>query len=325
MRVTVLAGGHGGARFARGLRAATAHDGQPLEITVIGNTADDIQLHGLRISPDLDTIMYTLGSGLDEERGWGRADEAFRANEELRAYGVPNTWFGLGDRDLATHLVRTQMLTAGYPLSQVTEALCARWQPGVALLPMTDDRVETHVRVRDPGPRAIHFQEWWIRHSADLPADGFAYVGADSASPGPGVIESIAEADAVLLGPSNPVVSIGAILSIPGIAAALAATPAPVVGVSPIIGGAPVRGMADRCLAAIDVPTTAAGVAEHYGRRSEGGVLDAWLLDVVDEPEAAALVEQGWFVDARPLLMKDVPEAARIADSAIALAGRVRP
>ncbi|MDZ7578995.1 MAG: 2-phospho-L-lactate transferase [Candidatus Nanopelagicales bacterium] len=324
MRVSVLAGGHGGARFTRGLRDVAADDGTPHEITVIGNTADDIQLHGLRISPDLDTIMYTLGSGLDEERGWGRSDEAFRVNEELRAYGLPNTWFGLGDRDLATHLVRTGMLAAGYPLNEVTAALCARWNPGVLLLPMTNDRVETHVRVRDPQARAMHFQEWWIRHSADIPAEGFAYVGADSATAGPGVVESIVSADLVILAPSNPVVSIGAILSVPGIAEALEQTAAPVVGVSPIISGAPVRGMADRCLEAIGVPATAGDVARHYGRRRDGGVLDPWLVDTADEEHASALREEGWLVAERPLLMYDVVESAKIAAAAIDLGDRVR-
>ena len=169
--ITTLAGGIGGARFLRGLRAELAARGEPLEITVVGNTADDIELFGLHVCPDLDTVMYTLGGGIHEEQGWGRADETFAVKDELAAYGAEPQWFGLGDRDIATHLVRTQMLDAGYPLSQVTEALCARWQPGVRLLPMTDDRVETHVVVEDEhGRRAVHFQEWWVRMHAATPA-----------------------------------------------------------------------------------------------------------------------------------------------------------
>ncbi len=213
MRVTVLAGGYGGARFLVGLRR---HLGAADTITAVVNTADDIVLHGLSISPDLDTVMYTLGDGLDTERGWGRTDEAFRVNEELQAYGVPSTWFGLGDRDLATHLIRTQMLGAGYRLTDVTAALATRWQPGVTLLPMTDDRVETHVIVNDgDGRRAIHFQEWWIRHRAQLPAEQFLQVGADTAHATPEALAAVADADVVMLAPSNPVVSIGAMMAWP--------------------------------------------------------------------------------------------------------------
>ena len=168
MRIVSLAGGIGGARFLRGLKAAAPD----AEITVIGNTGDDITLFGLRVCPDLDTVMYTLGGGINEEQGWGRAGESFTLKEELGAYGMEPQWFGLGDRDIATHIVRTQMLNAGYPLSQVTEALCTRWQPGVRLIPMSDDRTETHVVIEDEaGRRAIHFQEWWVRLRGPGPAD----------------------------------------------------------------------------------------------------------------------------------------------------------
>ena len=174
LRITALAGGIGGARFLRGLRRAVPD----ASITVIGNTADDIRLHGLHISPDLDTIMYTLGGGIHEGQGWGRADESFTVAGELEAYGAEPRWFTLGDRDIATHLVRTEMLAAGYPLSAVTEALCDRWQPGVHLVPMTDDRVETHVVIRDlDETRAIHFQEWWVRLHAKVPAERILVVG----------------------------------------------------------------------------------------------------------------------------------------------------
>ncbi|MBE3008964.1 2-phospho-L-lactate transferase [Microbispora sp. NEAU-D428] len=311
MRIVSLAGGIGGARFLRGLKAAAPDS----EITVIGNTGDDITLFGLRVCPDLDTVMYTLGGGINEEQGWGRADETFTVKEELAAYGMEPQWFGLGDRDFATHIIRSQMLAAGYPLSQVTEALCDRWRPGVRLLPMSDDRTETHVVVSDEtGRRAIHFQEWWVRLRASVPAEQIVLVGADEARPAPGVLDAIAAADVVILPPSNPVVSIGTILQIPGIRAAL--EDKTVVGVSPIIGGAPVRGMADACLTAIGVETSAQAVLELYG----SALLDGWL--VAEEDKGVAL--DGVVVEARPLLMSD-PEATRdIAAAALALARSLR-
>src|SRR5512134_452992 len=276
-RVTVLSGGVGGARFLQGLLRLAARSAEDVEVAVVANTADDIWLHGLKVCPDLDTVMYTLGGGIDAERGWGRTDETWHAKEELEAYGVEPTWFGLGDRDLATHLVRTQMLEAGYPLSAVTAALCERWRPGVTLLPMTDDRVETHVAVDDAtapsGQRVVHFQEYWIRLRAEVPARAVVPVGIEESAPAPGVLEAIAAADVVLLPPSNPVVSVGTILGVPGIRDALRAASAPVVGLSPIVAGRHVRGMAAQMLAAIGVETSAAAVAEHYGARDRGGVL----------------------------------------------------
>ncbi len=307
MHIVSLAGGIGGARFLRGLRATAPDD----QITVIGNTGDDITLFGLRVCPDLDTVMYTLGGGIDEAQGWGRAEETHVVKEELAAYGVEPQWFGLGDRDFATHIVRSQMLEAGYPLSQITQALCARWQPGVRLLPMSDDRCETHVIVTDEhGKRAVHFQEWWVRLRASVPAESFALVGVDQAKPAPGVLDAIADADVVILPPSNPVVSIGTILQVPGIRDALTAKT--VVGVSPIIGGAPVRGMADACLTAIGVETSAQAVLELYGSDLIGG----WLV----APEDAAVALDGVRVEARPLLMHDLDATTAIARAALDLA-----
>jgi LPPG:FO 2-phospho-L-lactate transferase len=314
MRIVSLAGGIGGARFLRGLLKAVPQ----ADITVVGNTGDDISLFGLRICPDLDTVMYTLGGGINEDQGWGRADETFTLREELAAYEIGPSWFTLGDRDFGTHIVRTQMLDAGYPLSAVTEALCDRWRPGVRLLPMSDDRVETHVVIEDAeGRRAIHFQEWWVRLHAEVPAQSIAAVGADDAKPAPGVLEAIEAADVVILPPSNPVVSIGTILSVPGIRPAIAAKT--VVGVSPIIGGAPVRGMADACLTAIGVATSAVAVARHYGSE----LLDGWLVDTADAELEGDL--DGIAVRARPLLMTDVDAAADIARAAIDLAGELQP
>ncbi|WP_049577867.1 2-phospho-L-lactate transferase [Nonomuraea sp. SBT364] len=307
MHIVTLAGGIGGARFLRGLRATAPDD----QITVIGNTGDDITLFGLRVCPDLDTVMYTLGGGIDEEQGWGRAEESHVVKEELAAYGVEPQWFGLGDRDFATHIVRSQMLEAGYPLSQITEALCARWQPGVRLLPMSDDRCETHVVISDEhGRRAVHFQEWWVRLRASVPAESIALVGVDSAKPAPGVLEAIADADVVVLPPSNPVVSIGTILQVPGIRDALLAKT--VVGVSPIIGGAPVRGMADACLTAIGVETSAQAVLSLYGAE----LLDGWLV----APEDSGVALDGVRVESRPLLMSSPAATADLARAALDLA-----
>ncbi|MFF6888972.1 2-phospho-L-lactate transferase [Streptomyces sp. NPDC012421] len=317
MRIVVLAGGIGGARFLRGLRQAVPD----AEITVVGNTGDDIHLFGLKVCPDLDTVMYTLGGGIHEEQGWGREGETFAVKEELAAYGVGPEWFGLGDRDFATHIVRTQMLGAGYPLSAVTEALCARWQPGVRLLPMTDDRVETHVAIEVDGERrAVHFQEYWVKLRASVDAEAVVAVGAEAAKPAPGVLEAIAEADVILFPPSNPVVSVGTILAVPGIREAVAAAPAPVVGLSPIVGDAPVRGMADKVLAAVGVESTAAAVARHYG----SGLLDGWLVDTVDAGSVADVEAAGIACRAVPLMMTDVDATAEMARAALALAEEVR-
>jgi LPPG:FO 2-phospho-L-lactate transferase len=310
-RITALAGGIGGARFLRGLK----HAAPDAEVTVIGNTADDITVHGLHVSPDLDTVMYTLGGGIDEQRGWGRAEETYSAMAELAAHGAEPSWFTLGDKDLATHVIRTEMLTAGYPLSAVTEALCERWRPGVRLLPMSDDRIETHIVIADPEPRAIHFQEWWVRLHAHVPAGRIVLVGADAAKPAPGVLDAIAAADVVLLPPSNPVVSIGPILAVSGIREALTAATVPVVGLSPIIGGAPVRGMADACLSAIGVETSAAAVAGLFT-----DVLDGWLVDLADAAAVDQVEAAGVRCRSVPLLMRDVTAAAAMARAALDLA-----
>ncbi|MFK0255820.1 2-phospho-L-lactate transferase [Streptomyces sp. NPDC090445] len=319
MRIVVLAGGIGGARFLRGLKSAVPD----ADITVIGNTGDDIHLFGLKVCPDLDTVMYTLGGGINEEQGWGRTDESFTVKEELAAYGVGPTWFGLGDRDFATHIVRTQMIGAGYPLSAVTEALCDRWQPGVRLLPMSDDRVETHVAVTDTGTgerRVIHFQEYWVRLRASVDAEAVVPVGAEQAKPAPGVLEAIATADVILFPPSNPVVSVGTILAVPGIRAAVAAAAAPVIGLSPIVGGAPVRGMADKVLAAVGVEATAAAVARHYG----ADLIDGWLVDTADADAVAEVEAAGIACRAVPLMMTDLDATAEMARAALALAEAAR-
>lgn len=331
--LTVLSGGMGGARFLQGLLHGVREGLVPgvdrdAVVTVVANTADDIWVHGLKVCPDLDTVMYTLGEGIDPERGWGRREETWSVKEELAAYGVEPTWFGLGDRDVATHLVRTQMLEAGYPLSAVTSALCRRWlEPtlgeGVRLLPMSDDRVETHVVVADAeepsGRRAIHFQEYWVRLRAAVPAEAVVVVGLDRSTPGPGVLEAITEADLVVLPPSNPVVSVGTILGVPGVRDALRATAAPVVGLSPIVGGTHVRGMAEQMLRSIGVEVSARGVGLHYGARSAGGVLDGWLVDSRDDEALPALHEAGLAAAAVPLMMSDPDATAAMAAAAVGL------
>ena len=325
MRITALAGGVGGARFLRGLRAhldrTPALSGST--ITVIGNTGDDIYLFGLRVCPDLDTVMYTLGGAIDEEQGWGRADETHSVQGELAAYGAQPQWFGLGDRDFGTHIARSQWLGQGLSLSEVTARLCARWglpDLGVRLLPMTDSPVETHVVIGGEGQdpqRAVHFQEWWVRMHAAVPARKFLAVGMDHASAAPGVLEAIREADIVLLPPSNPVVSIGIILGVPGVRDALRGCAAPVVGVSPLISGAPVRGHADVCLSAIGVESTTQAVAGLYA-----DFLDGWLIDDVDGPATgfAPRLE----VQVRPLWMRDLETAADLAGAATDLAMKLR-
>jgi LPPG:FO 2-phospho-L-lactate transferase len=355
VKIVVLVGGVGGAKFLLGVKqflgwqaygppqgTSDAPEGghawenpppaMDHQVTAIVNTADDIRLHNLQICPDLDSCMYTLAGASDLKRGWGRRDETWTVSAELAGYGAEAPWFSLGDKDIATHLMRTRILDAGYPLSEVTAALCERWQPGVTLLPMTDSRVETHVVVQDPAPSdaasqtaadrgvpaliALHFQEWWIRYQAALPPLSIRPIGVEDAIPGPGVLDAIAVADLILVAPSNPVVSIGTILSVPGMSAALQAARAPIVGVSPVIGSAPVRGHADKCLDAIGVECSAEGIGRHYGARSAGGLLDAFVIaedDTADIP--------GVTVVSRPLLMSDPPTTAMMVAACAEVVG----
>lgn len=318
MRITALAGGVGGARFLRGLKAHLDRTAElrDAELTIIGNTGDDINLFGLRVCPDLDTLLYTLGGSVHEGQGWGRAQESHRVQGELAAYGALPQWFALGDLDFATHIVRSQWLGQGMSLSEVTARLAERWglpERGITLLPMTDTPVETHVVLEDvEGQRAVHFQEWWVRMQAKVPAQRFVAVGMDRAAPAPGVLDAIRQADVVLLPPSNPVVSIGIVLGVPGVRDAMRGSAAPVVGVSPLISGMPVRGHADACLAAIGVESTTAAVAGLYA-----DFLDGWL---VSEGDAGAVSLPRVEVRGRPLLMTDVGAAADIAGAALDLA-----
>lgn len=308
MKITVLSGGVGGARFLRGLRAAAPAGSQ---ITAIVNVGDDMWLSGLRIAPDLDSIMYTLAGENDEQRGWGRVGESERVSDELRAYGVGWPWFTLGDLDIGTHIARTSMLRDGLTLAEATDRITSRWDLGVHLIPATNDEVETHV-VTDQGE--MHFQEWWTRHRAALTALDFVHHGLDGATPAPSVVEALETADVVLLAPSNPVVSIGPILAIPGIRSAVEA--ATVVGISPIISGAVVRGMADACLTAIGVATTADAVALHYGP----ALIDGWLVDTSDALLVEPVETAGITARAVPLWMRDPASSAQVARDALELA-----
>jgi len=313
-RVVVLAGGVGGAKFTLGVRAALRRLGAP-EATVVVNTGDDLWLSGVRLQPDVDSITYALAGVNDTERGWGRAGDTERVNEELQAWGAGWPWFTLGDLDLGTHLARTGWLRDGLTPTQVLARMAERWPLGIRLLPMTDSEVDTHVLLEDG--RRLHFQEWWTRHRAQLTPRAFENPGIGDATPAPGVTEAIAEADVVLLAPSNPVVSIGPILAVPGVRAALRATSARVVGVSPIIGGRVVRGMADVCLTAIGVETSAAAVARHYGPRSADGVLDAWLLAEEDTAAAGEVEAAGIHTVVAPLWMRDEETSAALAETAL--------
>ena len=242
MRVTALAGGVGGGKFLRGLvRAMPAED-----VTVVVNTDDDIEVHGLHVSPDVDSVTYWMAGLSDRERGWGRAEETFRATEELRRLGAEGAWFGLGDLDLATHLLRTTWLRSGRTLSEVTAELARRNGVGARLLPMTDDPVTTMVRVLtlDGDDEEVHFQEYWVERRARDDVKAIRYAGAEDARPAPGVFEAIRTADAIVFPPSNPVASIGPILAVPGIREALEERRDRAVGVSGIVGGAPLAGMA---------------------------------------------------------------------------------
>ena len=308
MDVVALAGGIGAARYLRGVVQAV----DPARLTVVANTGDDLRIHGLHVSPDLDTITYTLGGGVHPEQGWGRAEETFAVAGELqKRYGVPG-WFTLGDRDLATHLVRAEVLRTGGTLTEATRRIAAAWDLPFTLLPMTDDPVTTRVTTTDG--RDLHFQEWWVGEHAASALTDVRLDGGPDARPAPGVLEAIGAADVVLLCPSNPVVSIGPILQVPGIREALADVP--VVGVSPIVGGKVVRGMADKLLPVWGAEVSAAGVAGLYE-----GFLDGWVVDDADADAVAGLRAAGLAAVATDTMMVDAEVSRRMALTALDLVG----
>jgi LPPG:FO 2-phospho-L-lactate transferase len=311
VRIVALAGGVGAGKLLRGLvRVVPASD-----VAVIVNTADDVTMHGLHVSPDLDSVTYWLGDVFDRERGWGRRGETFRATEELRTLDPELAWFGLGDLDLATHLFRTNRLAAGETLSEVTARIADRFGVGSRLLPMSDDRVETRVVVVADGAELdLHFQEYWVRRGARDEVKGVRYEGAASARPAPGVLEAIRGADAIVLCPSNPVASLGPILAVPGIREGLAARRDRVVGISGIVGGAPLAGMADKLMPVAGVEVTAAGAAACYE-----GLLSAWVVDEADRALVPRIEATGVRVGVTDTIMTDDERAAEVARLALAL------
>jgi LPPG:FO 2-phospho-L-lactate transferase len=309
--VTALAGGIGAGKFLRGLVRAVA----PADVTVIGNTGDDITMHGLHVSPDLDSVTYWLGDVFDRERGWGRRDETFRATEELSTFDPDRAWFNLGDLDLATHLFRTNLLGAGKTLSEATMAIAARFGVATTMIPMSDDAVATRILVvADGAERDLHFQEYWVRRGGRDEVKAIRYVGADRARPAPGVLEAIASADAIVLCPSNPVASIGPILAVPGIRDALSARRSDVVGVSGIVAGAPLAGMADRLMPAAGAAVSAAGAAAWYE-----GLLGAWVVDDADRALIPRIEATGVRAGATDSVMADDAKAEALARFALRL------
>ena len=311
MRVTALAGGIGAGKFLRGLVRAMP----PEDVTVVVNTGDDVAMHGLHVSPDLDSVTYWLGDAFDRERGWGRREETFRATEELRRFDPEMAWFNLGDLDLATHLFRSNLLRDGATLTEATARVAARFGIAARLLPMSDDPVTTRVTVVADGDEIdLHFQEYWVRRGARDEVKAVRYEGADTARPAPGVVAALAEADAVVLCPSNPVASIGPILAVPGLRAVLAARAPVVVGISGIVGGAPLAGMADRLMPVAGVEVTAAGAAECYR-----GLLGGWVVDEADRSLVARIQATGLRVGVTDTIMTDDAKAEDLARFALGL------
>jgi LPPG:FO 2-phospho-L-lactate transferase len=313
MRVTALAGGIGAGKFLRGLVRAVA----PEAVTVIANTGDDITMHGLHVSPDLDSVTYWLGDVFDRERGWGRRDETFRATEELRAFDAEQAWFNLGDLDLATHLFRTNLLAAGETLTSATAAVARRFGVVARLLPMSDDPVTTRISVVADGEELdLHFQEYWVRRGGRDEVKAVRYEGAERSRPAPGVLEALTAADAIVLCPSNAVASLGPILAVPGIRETVGARRTDVVGVSGIVAGAPLAGMADRLMPAAGAEVTAVGAAEYYR-----GLLGAWVVDDADRALIPRIEATGLRVGATDSIMTDDAKAEALARFALGLLG----
>jgi LPPG:FO 2-phospho-L-lactate transferase len=322
MEIVVLAGGIGGGKFLRGVVRAAGDE----RITAIVNTGDDITMHGLRVCPDLDSVTYWLADLADRDRGWGRRGETFRATEELARLAPDAAWFSLGDLDLALHLFRTRLLQAGRTLTEASAVIAERYGVTARILPVTDDALTTMISVapgRDASEgdggaaaREIHFQEYWVRDHGQDPVRGIRFDGAAAAVAAPGVLEAITGADAVLLAPSNPVVSIGPILAVAGVRDALSRARASgrVAGVSGIVGGAPVSGMADRLMPAAGLAVSAAGAADAYT-----GLLNGWVIDEVDRELARGIEATGVRVAVTDTIMRDDETAEAVALVALGL------
>jgi len=313
--IVVLAGGMGAARFLRGVVRVVP----PSDVVVIGNTGDDIDIYGVHVSPDLDIVTFMLAGLLDEERQFGIIGDTHVLMDELAAAGR-ETWFALGDQDYAVCLARTLMLRDGVPLHEATERLVGRFGLEITMLPMTDDPVWTSIRVRDgDAERDIHFQEYWVRHRAALEALGARLEGAASARPTPGALDAIARADAVLVAPSNPVVSIGTILDVPGYRDSLRDTSASIVGVSPIVGGKVVRGMADKLLPLVGAEVSAPGVATLYQ-----DFVDGFVIDRVDAAVVSSIEALDVEVEVAQTMMHTPEDAAALAKTTLAFAESLR-
>jgi LPPG:FO 2-phospho-L-lactate transferase len=308
--IAALAGGVGAARFLRGLVEVVA----PASVTAVVNTADDDDFFGLRVCPDLDSVTYTLADAHDRDRGWGLAGETFATLDALGRYGGP-TWFGLGDRDLATHLFRTERLRAGAPLHAVTAEIARAWGLHARLLPMTDDRVTTRITVIDDAggsPRDLAMQEWFVRERCTPAVRAVTFAGAADATPAPGVLDALDAAETIVICPSNPVISIGPILAVPGIRDRLLARRDRVVGVSPIVGGAPVKGPADRLMNPLGIEVSSVGVARAYRE-----ICATLVIDTVDADDAERVAAEGVRPVVTDTMMRDVGVAAALARTTI--------
>lgn len=304
LSITALAGGVGAARFLRGLVRVI----NPANLCVVVNTGDDDEFFGLYVSPDLDTITYTLADAIDHTKGWGLPGESFRCLTGLRRY-YPETWFGLGDADLATHLFRTQQLRQGQTLSQVTAAIAQAWEVRATVLPMSNDPVRTVVHTE---AGALPFQEFFVKGRGKGQVERVELRGLANALPAPGVCKAIQSAHLVILPPSNPIVSIGPILSLPGVRDALRQTPAPVVGISPLVAGKPIKGPADRMLSSLGIEASAAGVAGLYA-----DFLDAFVIDTQDAAQQARLETRGLTVQVTDTIMGDMEKSVALARTVV--------
>lgn len=306
--ICVLAGGVGAARLLAGLVQVV----DPAEVVVVGNVGDDLVLHGLHISPDLDTITYTLADQVDPERGWGLRDETWQAMEMVGRYGGVD-WFNLGDRDLGTHLYRTHRLSEGATLTDVTAEIVAAWGLGFRLLPVTDDPLRTRVTVVDAdAEREVSFQEWFVQRRHSVPVRGLRFVGADEATPAPGVLEAILEASTVVVAPSNPLVSIGPLLAVPGVEDAIRSRREHVVAVSPIVAGAALKGPADRLMVDLGHEASVVGVARAYADLA--GTL---VIDTADAGLASAVADEGLTPVVTETVMSSPAVAAALATTVL--------
>lgn len=298
--IAALAGGVGAARFLTGLTRIVKEE----DLSVIVNTGDDIELFGLHISPDIDIVSYTLADIVDEDKGWGIRGDSFQCLEMLTKIGL-DTWFGLGDRDLATHIYRTDRLKQGTSLSQITNEICRSLGLKVKILPMTNDRFETRIKTSES---TIHFEEYFVKKQAKDDVLGVEFVGAATAKPAPGVLDAILKAEVVVVCPSNPVVSIGTILAVDGIRDALRRTNARVVGVSPIVAGLPIKGPADKMLRGLGLEVSAFGVAKFYS-----DFLDVFVIDTKDSVEKNRIEQLGVNVKVTNTVMKSLEDKVALA------------